>query len=342
MTDLLDVVGTGFQTSNGDLAAGVGSMRTGHQRGTGRVGVNAEFPAIQVLAVLCSFGQAQAAGIQLVGKADRGCTTCGNGYFLRVATGAVVQRIDAAVRMAQFLDIVSTRRQAGNGDLTTGVGGIGTGNQRGTGTIAVDTKAPICKVFSIFRSLGQTEVTQIGRIETEVGIDTARGCTCQRDGGLIGRTRHIPDVIGRIGSRGYILRCGKNRGLRNGSGLIDVQIVAALVELSAVAIRKVPVRENTVTVVNSGFISGESDIGCIGTGTAGETGPSQCALNIGHQDVVIGRKIGNCCNTGIVEDVTCGTTLIGGVQRKGGRITQTTHDLIDQELGCHPERDIGI
>ena len=125
VTDLLDVVGTGFQTSNGDLAAGVGSMRTGHQRGTGRVGVNAEFPAIQVPAVLCSFGQAQAASIQLVGKADRGCTTCGNGYFLRVATGAVVQRIDAAVRMAQFLDIVSTRRQAGNGDLTTGVGGIG-------------------------------------------------------------------------------------------------------------------------------------------------------------------------------------------------------------------------
>lgn len=189
VTDLLDVVGTRFQTSNGDLAAGVGSMRTGHQRGTGRIGVNAEFPAIQVLAVLCNFGQAQAAGIQLVGKADRGCTTCGNGYFLGVGSGAVVQSIDATVRMAQFLDIVSTRRQTGNRDLTTGVGGIGTGNQRGAGTIAVDTKAPICKVFSIFRGLAQTEVTQIGRIETEVGVDTARGCTCQRDGSLIGRTR---------------------------------------------------------------------------------------------------------------------------------------------------------
>ena len=261
---------------------------------------------------------------------------------MRVGTGTVVQCIDAAVCMPQLLDVVSTCRQACDGDLATAVCGIRTSNQRGTGAVAVDAEAPVGKVLSVFRGLGLIEVAQIGRIESEVGIEIAIGGAGQRDGSLVGRTRHVPDVISGICSRGYILGSFENRRLGNGSSLVDVQIVAALIELSTITIGETPFREDSITVIDRGFISGEGDVRCIGAGTAGEAGSLHCALNIRHQSIIIGRKVGNCSSTGIVEDVTSCAALIGRVQCKGCWITQTADDLIDQELGCYTERDVGI
>lgn len=43
--------------------------------------------------------------------------SCTKGHWL-------VQRIDAAVCMAQFLDVVGSDRQSGYGNLTAGIGGI--------------------------------------------------------------------------------------------------------------------------------------------------------------------------------------------------------------------------
>ena len=244
--------------------------------------------------------------------------------------------------MADFLYIVGACREAGNGNLTTGIGGIGTGYQRGAGAVAVNAELPSGQVLAILRSLGQTQVAQIRRIESEVGIDIAGGCAVKADTGLVRRTGHIPDVIGGICGRGYILGCLEDSRLGNGSGLIDVQIVAALVELCTIAICKTPTGENTVAVIDRGFISGEGDVRCIGTGTASKAGAFHCALNIGHQGVVVGRKVGNSRYTGIIEDIACSSTLVGRVKGEGGGVSQTTDDLIDQELGSHAEGDVGV
>ena len=250
--------------------------------------------------------------------------------------------VNAAVRMADFLYIVGACRETGDGDLTTGIGGIGTGYQRGAGAVAVNAELPSGQVLAILRSLGQTQVAQIRRIESEVGIDIAGGCAVKADTGLVRRTGHIPDVIGGICGRGNILGCLKDRGLRNGSGLVDVKIVAALEEFRSASIAETPVGEYTVAVIDRGFISGEGDVRCVGAGTAGKAGAFHCALNIGHQGVVVGRKVGNSRYTGIVKDIACSTALIGRFQCEGAGISQAADDLIDQELSSHTERDVGI
>ena len=142
--------------------------------------------------------------------------------------------------MADLFDIVSTGLQTGDGDLTTGIGRMRTGHQRGAGAVAVNAKLPTGQILAILRSLGQIKTTQIRGIEPEIGIQIAVGCTGQGDGCLVGRTRHIPDVIGVVSGRGYIL-CGlEDCGLGNGSDLVDVQIVAALIEFSTIAITETP------------------------------------------------------------------------------------------------------
>ena len=76
--------------------------------------------------------------------------------------------VNAAVRMADFLYVVGACREAGNGNLTTGIGGIGTGYQRGAGAVAVNAELPSGQVFAILRSLGQTQVASIqGVVEAD-------------------------------------------------------------------------------------------------------------------------------------------------------------------------------
>ena len=146
----------------------------------------------------------------------------------------------------------------------------------------IDTKAPVGKILTILRSLGQAECAKRRGLQLEIGIEIAVRGACQGDGGLVGRAGHIPDVIGGVGGRRNILGCLKDRGLRNGSSLVDVQVVAALVEFRSASIAETPFGEYTVAVIDRGFISGQGDGGRIGTGAAGETGTLQCALNISN------------------------------------------------------------
>ncbi len=87
MPQLLHIVSAGGKSGDGNLSAGICGMRPRNQRGAGRIGVNPELPAGQVLAVLGGFGQADGAGVQLVIEADRSGAAAGDGYLLRVGTG---------------------------------------------------------------------------------------------------------------------------------------------------------------------------------------------------------------------------------------------------------------
>lgn len=61
MPQFLNVVGTRCLTGDGDLAAGISGMRPRNQRGTGRIRIDSELPAGEILPVLCSFRQADIA-----------------------------------------------------------------------------------------------------------------------------------------------------------------------------------------------------------------------------------------------------------------------------------------
>ena len=182
MSNLLNVVGTGLQTGNGDLAAGISDMGTRHKRCAGAVAVDTELPSGEVFTILRSLGQTHIAGVQLISEAHRSRAACGDGNLLGICTGTIVQRIDAAVRMAQFLNVVGSGRQAGDGNLTAGIGGIGTGNQGCAGAVAIDTKAPVGKILTILRCFGQAECSKRRSFQLEIGIEIAIGRTCQGDG----------------------------------------------------------------------------------------------------------------------------------------------------------------
>ena len=106
MANLLNVVGTGFQTGDGDLTTGISGMGARHKGCAGTVAVDTKLPSGEVLTILGGLSKTEVTGVQLIGEAHRGRAACGDGNLLRVGTGAIVQRIDAAVRMAQLLDVV--------------------------------------------------------------------------------------------------------------------------------------------------------------------------------------------------------------------------------------------
>ena len=129
MTKLLNVVSTGSQSGHRNLTTGIGGVRTGYERCAGTVTVNTELPTGQILTVFRFLGQTQIAGVQLVVEADRSSATCRDGDLLRIGAGAVILSADVAVRMSNLLNIVGAGEQAGNGDLTTGIGGMRTRDQ---------------------------------------------------------------------------------------------------------------------------------------------------------------------------------------------------------------------
>ena len=317
-------------------------MRPRYQRSAIAVAVNTELPAFQILTIFRGFRDTQAARVQLICEADRGGATCGNGNFLRIGTGAVVQLVDAAVSMSQLLHIVGACGQTSNRDLAAGIGGVGTSSQRGAGTVGIDPKLPAGKIFAIFCRLGQAQTTQIRRVQLEISIGIAIGGTCQRNGRLVGRAGHIPNVIGRC-------RSGRDRTgspeygrFRDVTGLCNVQGIAAPIKFSAVTVCKAPVRKNTIAVIDRGFIPGQSDGRRIGTGTACEAGPFYGCLNIGNQGVIIGCEIGDGCHACVVEDIASGAALICGIEIEGAGISQTAYDLIDQKLCGNSQGDVGV
>ena len=117
-------------------------MGARYQSCAGTVAVNTELPAREVFAIFRRFCQGHAAGIQLVCKADRNCAACGDGNFLGIGTGTVVQCIDGAVSVAQFLHIIGACSQVGDGDLTAGICGKGACCQGRASTVGVDAKLP--------------------------------------------------------------------------------------------------------------------------------------------------------------------------------------------------------
>ena len=305
MTNFLDIVGAGFQTSDRDLTAGISGMRSGHEIAAARIRIDAEFPTLKIFTILCSFCQTQIASIEVVCKANRCSVTCGDGDLLGIGAGAVIQCIDAAVRVSDFLHIVSSCRKAGDGDLATAVGSIRTGNQGGAGTVAVNTELPSGKILAIFCGLGQTQVTKIGRIELEVSIDIARRGIVEADTGLIGGSGHVPDGIGRSCCGRNIPGCLEYSGFRDGTGLGNVQCISAFIELGTISICEAPVGKDSIAVIHGCFGSGERNIRCIGTGATSEAGAFHGTLNIGHQSVIVWSEVGNRCSSGIVKNVAC-------------------------------------
>ena len=135
VTQFLDIDGSGSQSGDGDLSAGIGSMRSGNECGTGSIRINPELPSGQIQAILGSLGQTQSAKIQLVIEADGSGASAANSNFLRIRAGTGVQRIDTAVGMAQFLHIVGSCRKSCDRNLTAGIGGVWAGNQFAAGSI---------------------------------------------------------------------------------------------------------------------------------------------------------------------------------------------------------------
>ena len=63
--------------------------------------------------------------------------------------------------MPQFLNIHSASGEIRNGNLTVGVSGMGTGDQRSAGGVGIDAELPACQIFAILSSLGQIQPTGV-------------------------------------------------------------------------------------------------------------------------------------------------------------------------------------
>ena len=342
MPQLLDIIGTGGKFGDGNFTAGIGAVRPRNQRGAGGIGVNPELSAGQVLAVLRVFGQADGAGVQLVIEADRSGAAAGNCYLLGIRAGTGVQSVDGTVGVPQLLHIVSASGQPGNGNLAAAVGGVRSRRKAGAGRVGVHGKPPVGKILPVLRGFRQADCSRIRGFQLEIGIEIATGSAGEGYRCLITGTRHIPNVIGGVGSGGQIPGRLENSRGRNRAGLGDVQSAAALIELRSISVCEREVGENAVTVIDAGFFSRHRDSRSAPAGCGSETGNFLCRLNVGHQRIVVGSKIVNRCRTGIVEDISSRSAFISGIQGECAGVTQTADNLINEELGCDSQRHIGI
>ena len=94
-------------------------------------------------------------------EADGRGLSGGKGNSLRIRAGTAIQRIDAAVRVTQFLDIDGSGSQSGDGDLSAGIGSMRSGNECGTGSIRINPELPSGQIQAILGSLGQTQSAKI-------------------------------------------------------------------------------------------------------------------------------------------------------------------------------------
>ena len=255
---------------------------------------------------------------------------------------SVVQCVDGAVGVPLFCHIVGAGGKPSNGNLAAAVGGGRPRRKAGAGRIGIHAKPPAGEILPVLRGLGQADCSRIRGFQFEIGVQAAAGSASQGYRCLITGTRHIPNVIGGVGSGGQIPGSPIHSGGRNRSRLRDVQSAAALVELRTAAVRESEVGENTVAVVDTGFFSCQADGRSAAAGCGSETGNFLCRLNIGHQGVIIAGEVCDRCHTSIVEDISSRSAFIGGVQRECTGVTQTTDNLINEELGGNPQGYIGI
>lgn len=171
MPKLLDIHSSWGQACYGYCTLRIRSVRSGSQTCAGSVGIDAESPSSQVLAILRGFGEAQSAGIQLVVKADRGSAAAGDRHPLGVGTGTGIEDVDTGIRMPQLLNVVSTRRQPGHGNLAAGIGGMGARDQAGAGRIGIDAEPPTGQVLAVLRSFCQADITHLRNgFQRKIGI----------------------------------------------------------------------------------------------------------------------------------------------------------------------------
>lgn len=341
MPDLLNVVGSGCQPRNGNFAAGIGGMRSRNQGGASRIGIDTKLPPGEILAVLSCFRQADRPRFQLIYKGDSRSSAAGNRHRLRVSAGTGVKRVDTAVRMPKFLDIVGTSQQTCDGELSAAVRSVRPGYQAGTGAVAVNTKPPAGNILAILCGLRQADGSQCRCFQLEIGIEISAGGRIQLHTGLIGRTGAIVDGKGRIRRRRQIAACREHRGLGNRPGLGNGQTVSALAEAGAVSVGEGEIGQHSVGIGDRCGGSGHCDRGRIVGFRACEAGNLYGLLNAADKRIVVGRKAGNIADARIVENITAGVA-VGAVADKGIRISQTGHDLVNQELGGNSQRHIGI
>ena len=126
------------------------------------------------------------------------------------------------------------------------------------------------------------------------------------------------------------------------TSLGDIQGVTGLVELNAAFIGEAEVRQDSVGIVNTDFLTLHFNDRCCTAGTARKARDLQSGLHIGNQVIIVRRKVRNCFRTCVIEDIAFGTRLICRIQNKRICVTKTAYDLEDQELGGHSQRHVGV
>ena len=211
--DLLCVQSSGLQIGDSDAAVCSGSEGgTFNRLGAICIIIQAHLPACQVFPGVGFLHQLHIASFQNVMEADGCRLTSGEDDLLGIFTGTGVQCIDGTVLVAKLLDIHSTRRKSCNRNLTVGISGMGTGNQRGASRIGVDTELPAGQILIVLSGLGQV---QSGRIQLIYKADgsslTGSECNLLRIGTVAGvqgvdgavRMTQLFDVHGTSGKISY-------------------------------------------------------------------------------------------------------------------------------------------
>lgn len=98
-------------------------------------------------------------------------------HFSRIGAGTIVHCIDGTVRMPQFLHIISSSGQPGNGNLSVGVCTVRPCRKAGAGRIGIHAKPPAGEILSVLRGLGQTDSSRIRGFQFEIGVEIAAGST---------------------------------------------------------------------------------------------------------------------------------------------------------------------
>ena len=153
---------------------------------------------------------------------------------------------------------------------------------------------------------------------------------------------HVPKRIGRVFSRRNCLRRFEDGRLGDGASLGDIKRVAGFAELCAIAVREAEPGQNSIGVVDTGFVSGQRNGGCGAAGAGGEARNLQGSLNVADQSVVVRSEIRYGGSTGVVENVACSSAFVGRIQNECFRIPETAHNFVNEELRCDSERDIGV
>lgn len=232
-------------------------------------------------------------GFRQVCQADRSGSAAADTDLLGIGAGTIVHCVDGTVGVPQLLDIVGASGQPGNGNLSAAVGGVRSRRKAGAGGVGVHGKPPAGKILPILRGFRQADGSRIRGFQLKVGIQAAAGSAGKGYRRLIAGTRHIPDVIGGACRGGQIPGSPIHSGGRNRSRLRDVQSAAALVELRSISVCEREVGENAVAVIDAGFFSCQADGRSAAAGCGSEAGNLLCRLNVGHQRIVVGSKIGN-------------------------------------------------